>query len=513
MGSAQHEFDILAYQGAEYEDVGIDQAEEFTEYQFDILRSVMRTTKEGIKTQMYLGANPGGVGHGWLKRKFIESTDPEYKFIPAKVYDNPVLMKTDPDYVEELKKLPTELRRAYLEGDWNVFAGQVFDEWRYDKHVVETFEYPLESCRKIISYDWGYNAPGCAVWLAYTPDMRIYVYRELYQNLKKPEEWALEIKELSQNEKIEYIVLPHDCFSSDKGEETIATIFSRITGLLVVPAKTLVANARKNRLAITKQYLSDAPDGKPYLQVHKSCLNLIRTLPELVYSKTNPEDVDTEGEDHAYDALSIGLMTKSISSDKEFKDSWIKTRTKSEVEGLNVRRFATICFDKDGTEDFVGIVRNYVDDMGKWNVEAMKIKFDVKELINYLFILHDQNFEKIGVNEDFYIESLKQFVDEESVKRSKFPVVVSIKQNKSEKEAKIRSLIPRYASGMIFHIENECLDLEYELDIFPKGFNNTLAACAMQLDIAEAPLSPYQEFAMKYQREQKKDFVKSNFGL
>lgn len=298
LGSAQFESDVMKYQGSEFEDIGIDEVTNFTEYQFNILRSCLRTTKKGIETQMYLGGNPGGVGHGWVKRRFINQQLPKHHFIPAKVYDNPVLMEADPDYMEELKMLPEDLRKAYLEGDWDVFSGQVFSEWHQQKHIVKTFDYPIELCKKTIGFDWGFNAPACALWLAHTPDERIYVYREIYQNGKNPEEWANMIKEYTSGEEVEKVILPHDCFSNVQGNKSIADTFEEIGVPNIVRAKTLNKNSRKNRVAIMHQYLSEAPDEKPYLQVHISCENLIRTLPELIYSETNPEDVSTDGEDH-----------------------------------------------------------------------------------------------------------------------------------------------------------------------------------------------------------------------
>lgn len=307
LGSAQHESDILNYQGAEYDDIGIDQAEQFTEYQFDMIRSILRSVRPDLDTQLYVSANPGGVGHGWVKRKFITEPDAGYRYIPAKVYDNPVLMQNDPQYVKDLERLPDELRRAYLEGDWDVFAGQVFGEWRREKHIITEFAYPIDSCHRIMTYDWGYNAPACALWLAFTPDRRIYVYREIYQNSTTPEKWAEQLAIINKVDPVEQFVLPHDCFARLGGRESIADTFTRAGIAPIKQANTLTRDARKNRLAILHNFLADGADGIPLLQVHVNCKNTIRTLPELIYDQSNPEDVDTSGEDHAYDALSIGV--------------------------------------------------------------------------------------------------------------------------------------------------------------------------------------------------------------
>jgi len=111
------------------------------------------------------------------------------------------------------------------------------------------------------------------------------------------------------------MVLPHDCFNKTGGYQSIATTFFNKLGVSIIKGRTLEKDARLNRLAITHGYLSFAADNRPYMQVHASCANTIRTLPELVYSKTMVEDVDTLGEDHAYDALSMGLMTAVIQGD------------------------------------------------------------------------------------------------------------------------------------------------------------------------------------------------------
>ena len=312
MGSCQYETDATNYMGAEYDDIGIDEAVQFTEYQFNVIKTSLRTTRTDLSTQFYLGSNPRGVGHGWLKRNFIEAGGrPEINsFVPAKIYDNPVLMTADPDYLKTLEGLPEELRRSYLEGDWDIFSGQAFSEFRREKHVVTEFDYPLALCQRIIAYDWGFNKPGCAVWLAYTPEGRVYQYREIYATKKNVDEWANDIRTFTQIEPVEFIVLPHDCFERLGGKDSIANIFDRIVQIPIVKGRTLQRDARKNRLAILRRYMADAPDGRPWFQIHAKCTETIRTIPDLVFDEHDPEDIDTEGEDHAYDALSLGLMSK-----------------------------------------------------------------------------------------------------------------------------------------------------------------------------------------------------------
>jgi hypothetical protein len=188
-------------------------------------------------------------------------------------------------------------------------------EWNHDKHVIDRIPIKLELCTKIISFDWGFNAPGCAIWLAITPEdslgiRRVYAYRELYQNRKTPEEWARELAIYTQIEDTEFMVLPHDCFAQEKGNpNTIAKIFGKYLKTRIVRGKTLDRQSRLNRVAVMHQFLSEAPDGLPYLLFKDNCYNSIRTIPELVYDENNVEDVDTDSDDHPYDAISLGLKT------------------------------------------------------------------------------------------------------------------------------------------------------------------------------------------------------------
>ncbi|HEC64647.1 MAG TPA: hypothetical protein ENI23_05105 [bacterium] len=312
-GSCQYEGDVYNYLGAEYDHIGIDEASRFTKFQFNNFKTNLRSVRDDLKLQMYLGSNPGGVGHGWLKRLFMdkeyeEGEDPkEYKFIPAKVYDNTILMQKQPDYVRELETLPPDLKRAFLDGDWNVFAGQAL-RWKRDKHIIDKIPYPIEDCKRVIGYDWGYNAHGAAVFLAKTPDNHIFQYKEIYQNRKTPEEWATQLKYEIQARSVEAVILPHDCFAKQQGRDSIAEVFKRNGVGPIKRADSLSKNARTNGLALFHMYLDNAPDGIPYFQVLDTCVNTTRTLPELIYDENRSEDIDTDGEDHIYDAIRMVFL-------------------------------------------------------------------------------------------------------------------------------------------------------------------------------------------------------------
>ena len=323
------------YQGHEYQRELIEELTQIpTEKRYLELISSCRSTVPGIDPRVFSSTNPGGVGHGWVKKRFVDVivpnkvyTDPTTNrtriFIPAKVDDNVDLMRSDPGYVkflDGLKDADEQLWKAWRMGSWDVFIGQVFGEFIYQTHVLPAPKQSLDGAKRVICFDWGYNDPGCAIWLTICPEnqygvRRLYAEREIYQNGKTPEEWADDINTITQLQAVEFIVLPHDCFNRVHGGQTIASIFaSRIKNpddspVLIVDGHTLTKGMRLNRVAMTHQFLAKAADGKPYLYILERCRNLIRTLPELVYDDTNVEDVDTTGEDHAWDALSLGLVT------------------------------------------------------------------------------------------------------------------------------------------------------------------------------------------------------------
>jgi hypothetical protein len=203
------------------------------------------------------------------------------------------------------------------------------------------------------------------------------------------------------------------------------------------------------------------------------------------------------------------------SANQEFKETWFKYRTWAQVEGLDTRKFATIDPGGKGLEnDNTGIIRNYVDKENKWNIKAMGVHFDSKELIDYIFRLHDEGFEKIGIEETVYLKAVAPFLDDEKRKRDKFPNTIPLKQPTVQKEIRIRGLIPRYASGSIIHIEGECKDLEDELKVFPKAAHDDVGdALAMQNEVAEAPISELKQAIMRQQREERKGTIKKGYGL
>ena len=188
---------------------------------------------------------------------------------------------------------------------------------------------------------------------------------------------------------------------------------------------------------------------------------------------------------------------------QEFKKIWIKKRSWAEIERLNTRRFITIdpASAMRDKSDYIGVVINYVDKENNWNLKAFRVRMNSLELINLIFKLYEEtNFEKVGIEQGAYKDAIKPFMEEEMRKRGKFFQIEELKHHQKSKVLRIRGLIPRYSSGSIFHIENECADLEEEMLRFPKGAtDDVLDGCAYQLQIV-------QPFLMGEMPQQKKVF-------
>ena len=310
--------DVYQYQGQEYAVIGFEEATHFTEEQMRFLTTCNRTTRKDFSPRMYYTCNPGNVGHAWVKRLFIdrlyaENENPDdYLFIPARIYDNKVLLDADPNYIRQLEALPEELRRAHLDGDWDVHAGQYFREFSRDRHVIEPFEIP-SWWRRFRSMDWGYNDPCCVLWHAVDGENRVYTYRELYVRETRAGEVAAMVLELSRGESISYTVASPDMWQkrgavlSGAGGfegETLAELFTS-SGLSLTPAD----NSRVPGWNRVRDFLAAAPDGRPNWLCFSDCLNLIRQLPALQFDQHNREDA-ADGDDHAPEALRYALMSR-----------------------------------------------------------------------------------------------------------------------------------------------------------------------------------------------------------
>jgi len=318
LGYCDNANDVYQYQGQEYEVVGLEEATHFTEEQMRFLTTCNRTTRSDFPPRMYYTCNPGNVGHAWVKRLFIDreflpqENPADYTFIPARIWDNKVLLRADPGYVKLLEGLPEDLRRAHLDGDWDVHAGQFFREFRRDLHVVEPMELP-SWWRRFRSMDWGYNDPCCVLWHAVDGDGNIITYRELYLHKTLGSEVAARIRTLSEGEEIAYTAASPDMWQKRgallRAEggfegESLAELFA-LCGVPLTPAD----NARIAGWQQVRAYLAGEAGGKPRWRVFSDCTNLIRTLPLLQYDQHNREDA-ADGDDHAPEALRYALMSR-----------------------------------------------------------------------------------------------------------------------------------------------------------------------------------------------------------
>ena len=308
-GYLDSESDADRYQGQEYDMIFLDEATHFTEYQFRCLSACLRGTNEFPK-RMYLTCNPGGVGHAWVKRLFIdrdfgpEEHPEDYRFIRSTVYDNRPLLAQDPSYLSRLRALPPEMRRAWLEGDWDLHAGQFFPEFRRDTHVVEPF--PIPAWWRIFrAFDYGLDMLAC-LWFALDDRGNVTVIRELYEPNLIASEAAARILQ-SSPEPVKATFAPPDLANRQK--DTGRSMWEIFEG-----AGISLRRADANRIQgwmQVREYL--APQAAPHLRIFSTCRNLIRCLPQLTHDPLIHGDAATEPHEltHLPDALRYFLRGRA----------------------------------------------------------------------------------------------------------------------------------------------------------------------------------------------------------
>jgi phage terminase large subunit len=318
LGHCQHEHDVAIYLSAEYDAIFFDELVTFTEYQYQMLRTRCRTTKPGVQPRVSAGSNPGGAQSLWVKRRWITrditlDEDPEYKesdyaFIPSKLSDNPYLNSFE--YEKTLRALPPELRRAYLEGDWDVFLGQFFSEFRKDTHVRE-YTAPGHLTRTC-GLDWGFANEGVCLWGVILPDGQLliedeYVFNGPRKNKQIASEVATEIARRNKERGIRVRATFADpAMFAPMGHvgETLAQTFAKHGVPLTEANNDRIHGWSKLRAWMRPMPKAAAePDERPWMVIHPRCGFIIRTLPQLVMDENQPEDCDTDGPDHAADAL------------------------------------------------------------------------------------------------------------------------------------------------------------------------------------------------------------------
>ena len=319
--------DALRYQGQSYTWLGIDELPQYPSPDiYNFLRSSLRSVDPNIPVYMRATGNPGNVGSQFVKEMFVDPIDPNIafnveittpkgikyitrRFIPAKLQDNPYLMQTD-DYYAMLSSLPEVQRKQFLDGNWDAFSNAAFPEFDRNIHVVEPFEVP-KGWQRFRAADWGYSSPACCLWFAIDYDNNLWAYRELYTQKITADVFAKKVLELEHGEYIRYGVLDASTWAKrgDVGPSIAETMIQ--TGCRWRPSDRTPKSRISGKLEIHKR-LKLVNDKEPGLRVFSSCRNLLRTFPTLPLDDSNPEDINTHVEDHAYDALRYGCMSRPI---------------------------------------------------------------------------------------------------------------------------------------------------------------------------------------------------------
>ena len=327
-GYAENLTDVLRYQGQSYTWIGIDELPQYpTPEIYNFLRSSLRSVDPEIPVFMRATGNPGNVGSLWVKEMFVDPAEPNTRFdvnidtiagkkkitrrfIPAKLQDNPYLMQTD-DYLIMLSSLPEVQRKQFLEGDWSAFENSAFPEFDITTHVTQPFDIPRNWLR-FRTCDWGYSSAACVLWIAIDYDNNFWVYREHYTQRVTADIFARQVLEKEHDEYIRYGILDSSTWArrGDAGPSIAETMIKE--GCKWRPSDRSPRSRIAGKLELHKQLSLDKDTNQPKLKIFSNCTNLIRTLPMLPVDKNNPEDVDTDAEDHAYDALRYGVMSRSM---------------------------------------------------------------------------------------------------------------------------------------------------------------------------------------------------------
>lgn len=342
--------DLDQYQGAEYDVIFLDEATQLQEMWIKKITACMRGVNNFPKHTFYT-CNPGGVSHGYFKRLFIDKKyeagekPEEYAFIQALVTDNKALMKSQPDYIHQLEALPPKLRAAWLYGRWDIFEGQFFEEFRETPdpqkcndagiteeqalqqhrwtHVIEPFDLNVGECRGwniMRSYDFGYNKPFSLGYWAVDYDGVLYRIMEMYGCTDTPDEgvkWSPDeqFKRISEFErqhpwlkgrKIVDSVADPAIWDSSRGE-SIAETAARY-GIYFTPGD----NQRIPGWMQVHYRMQFDENGYARMYVFNNCKAFIRTMPLMMYSETNPEDLNTKLEDHCPDEVRYMCMSRPV---------------------------------------------------------------------------------------------------------------------------------------------------------------------------------------------------------
>ena len=301
--------DVYQYQSAEYDCIRFDELTHFTEDQYIYLISRVRGANNFPK-QVKSSTNPGGVGHTWVKDRFVDPSPPNTPFvgsdgisrifIPSLLSDNKPLNDSDPNYRARLEALPEKEKKALLYGDWNIFDGQYFGEFNRDIHVCDPFPIPKE-WRRWRAFDYGLDRLAC-LWVTMDSTRNVYVYKEYCESNLPISEAARGMLDMTtEDEEIYATLAPPDMWSrSQETGRDKAQIFYE-SGLTI----TKSSNDREAGWLAIKELLRVDANGESRLHIFKNCTELIKCLPALQIDQKRPTDCATEPHDitHAPDAL------------------------------------------------------------------------------------------------------------------------------------------------------------------------------------------------------------------
>lgn len=333
LGYCDNEKDVLQYQGQAYEVIVLEEATHFTEFQFQTLTESNRMSgnmKEPFNPRMYFTCNPGGVGHLWVKRLFIDKdytpteNPDDYKFIPSLVFENKYIMEHDPNYVKVLENLPEDRKQAMLYGNWDIFDGQFFREFKRSIHVIEPFQIP-DHWNRYIVMDYGLDM-FAVLFIAIDTKGKAYVYNEIHKSNLIVSEARQILKSIMRHYKYKYIYAPPDLWNRnrDTGKSTAELFWeggidltkasnNRIAGWLNVKEWLKVRKVRNEQ---TGELYEDSD-----LKIFSNCINLIKYLPQLQHDEKEPNDVATEPHEptHITDALRYFCVSRTAPT-KEVKN-------------------------------------------------------------------------------------------------------------------------------------------------------------------------------------------------
>jgi hypothetical protein len=324
--------DVGAYNGHQYTWIGFDELTEFSHPGPYIFMLSCSRSAHGAPCYVRSTGNPGRPGHPWVKARFIDPMKPMEVFedpdtgntrcfIPAKLQDNTILQAADPGYAKRLMLQPKHLQKAFLEGDWDIVVGQVFEEFTRAKHVIPPTNLG-EGWHRFAAMDWGYSKPFSIGWYAVNEDGRIIRYKEWYgcetteantgirmgASAVAKKAWAMSV-----DEGVEYMIADPACWIKQGHQDNDGQDVPSIAESFMAAGFKLekANNERINGLARIHDLMKgNGLDGRPMFMVADKCFHWLRTVPYLTADPRDPEDIDTSLEDHAYDEFRYAIMSR-----------------------------------------------------------------------------------------------------------------------------------------------------------------------------------------------------------